>query len=177
MERRSFSRPEVAFLIGVPLAWAVLLLFHPTGEGGIEGPAATVSRLALVPFVVIYGLYEGIVGIGTGILVDEVNGLAGAEWATGASLVEAFTDSGLIAVFEFASAFCLLVALVAAGVALRRRAAAPVAVVVLLVVAAVPMAWHVPPFGPAALALFIVAVLLAQRGRAAPAPLGGPGPA
>ena len=27
------SPPELAFLIGVPLAWAVLLLFHPTGEG------------------------------------------------------------------------------------------------------------------------------------------------
>lgn len=28
-----FTRDQLAFLIGVPLAWAVLLLFHPTGEG------------------------------------------------------------------------------------------------------------------------------------------------
>jgi hypothetical protein len=27
------SRAEMAFVIGVPLAWAVLLLFHPGGEG------------------------------------------------------------------------------------------------------------------------------------------------
>jgi hypothetical protein len=33
MDRPSFSRGEVAFVIGVPLAWAVLLLFHPSGEG------------------------------------------------------------------------------------------------------------------------------------------------
>ena len=33
MRRQSFSRTEVAFLVGVPLAWAVLLLFHPTGDG------------------------------------------------------------------------------------------------------------------------------------------------
>ena len=26
------SRSEAAFVIGVPLAWAVLLLFHPSGE-------------------------------------------------------------------------------------------------------------------------------------------------
>ena len=30
--RRPFSRAEVGFVIGVPLAWAVLLLFHPTGD-------------------------------------------------------------------------------------------------------------------------------------------------
>jgi hypothetical protein len=29
---RKFSRPELAFMIGVPVAWGVLLLFHPTGE-------------------------------------------------------------------------------------------------------------------------------------------------
>ena len=33
MQRQAFSRQELAFLIGVPLAWAVLLLFHPTGGG------------------------------------------------------------------------------------------------------------------------------------------------
>jgi hypothetical protein len=32
-QRRAFSTPELAFLIGVPLAWAALLLFHPGGEG------------------------------------------------------------------------------------------------------------------------------------------------
>ena len=28
-----FSRPTLIFLIVVPLAWAVLLLFHPGGDG------------------------------------------------------------------------------------------------------------------------------------------------
>ena len=28
-----FSRPEAAFIIGVPIAWAVLLLLHPSGDG------------------------------------------------------------------------------------------------------------------------------------------------
>jgi hypothetical protein len=30
---RAFSAPELAFLIGVPLLWGILLLFHPGGEG------------------------------------------------------------------------------------------------------------------------------------------------
>jgi hypothetical protein len=33
MDSARFSRGEFAFLIGVPLAWALLLLVHPTGEG------------------------------------------------------------------------------------------------------------------------------------------------
>jgi hypothetical protein len=33
MQRRPLSRREVIFLVGVPLAWVVLLLFHPSGEG------------------------------------------------------------------------------------------------------------------------------------------------
>jgi hypothetical protein len=104
------------FLVGVPLAWAILLLFHPGGEGedlygdlrdqvtrmlvvhigmllfiplmavvvyvllrGIEGTAALVSRVALAVYVVFYGAWEAIYGIGLGILGDAVNGLPEAE--------------------------------------------------------------------------------------------------
>ncbi len=34
MEGARFSRNEAAFIIGVPIAWAVLLLFHPQGDAG-----------------------------------------------------------------------------------------------------------------------------------------------
>ena len=33
MDSARFSRRELALLIAVPLVWAVLLLFHPTGDG------------------------------------------------------------------------------------------------------------------------------------------------
>jgi hypothetical protein len=33
MRPKSFSRAEASFLVAVPLAWAVLLLFHPVGDG------------------------------------------------------------------------------------------------------------------------------------------------
>ena len=116
MEPRVFSRRERAFLVGVPLAWAILLLFHPTGEGedfypivrdevtawelvhvgtmvfvplmagvgflllrGVKGSAAVVSRIALAVFAVVYTAWEVVIGIGTGVLIDEVNQLTEAE--------------------------------------------------------------------------------------------------
>lgn len=211
---RSFTATEIAFLVGIPLAWAVLLLFHPTGGGeavtyadvqdqvtawlvvhigmmvfiplmavavylllrGIEGTAARISRIALVPFVVVYGAYEVLLGIGAGILVQDVNGLAGSEKAAGAALVNEFTDNVLIRGFSVLSsigALAFITAMIAAGVALRREAAAPLAVPVLLGLSGFLITAHPPPFGPTGLVLFIAAVLLVVRSQAparAPAP-------
>jgi hypothetical protein len=213
-QRRSFTPTEIAFLVGIPLAWAVLLLFHPTGGGeavtyadvqdqvtawlvvhigmmvfiplmavavylllrDIEGTAARISRIALVPFVVVYGAYEVLLGIGAGILVQDVNGLAGSEKAAGAALVNEFTDNVLIRGFSVLSsigALAFITAMIAAGLALRREAAEPLAVPVLLGLSGFLITAHPPPFGPTGLVLFIAAVLLVVRSQAparAPAP-------
>jgi hypothetical protein len=208
---RGFSPGELAFLIGVPLLWAILLLFHPGGEGtevtyaelqdkvtawmvvhlgmmlfiplfaavlylllrGVEGTAAWVSRIALAPFVVFYGTWEALQGIGVGILVDEVNGLPQAERATGADLVHDFADNILIrnfGVFGNIGSLALITAAIAAGLALRRHAGAPLSVAALLGVSGFMITAHPPPFGPIGLVLFIAAVLLFVRSRA-PVPL------
>jgi hypothetical protein len=204
-QRKAFSSAEIAFLIGAPLAWAVLLLLHPTGDGedlypvvsdevtawlivhvgtllfvpliaaalflllrGVEGIAAQVSRVALGSFVLFYVAFEVLIGIGVGLFTDEVNGLPAADQQGGAEAIERFADSGVIAVFEMIGTGSLLVALTAAGIALWRRADAPLAVPVLLVLAAIPIAWHVTPFGQVGLALFIAAVLLVVRARTVP---------
>ena len=138
----------------------VLLLLR-----GTEGTSATISRVALAVFAVVYTAWEVLIGIGTGILVDEVNQLAEAERAVGAVLVEKFTDSSLIMTLETIAATAWLVALVAAGVALVRQAGASWLVPVLLALSAVPTAWHVFPFGQIGLALFAAAVLLFVRSR------------
>lgn len=213
-QRRSFTPTEIAFLVGIPLAWAVLLLFHPTGGGeavtyadvqdqvtawlvvhigmmlfiplmavavylllrGIEGTAARISRIALLPFAVVYGAYEVLLGIGAGILVQDVNGLAGSEKAAGAALVNEFTDNVLIRGFSVLSsigALAFITAMIAAGVALRREAAAPLAVPILLGLSGFLITAHPPPYGPTGLVLFIAAVLLFVRSQAparAPAP-------
>jgi hypothetical protein len=163
VEAPRLSRDQLTLLIGVPLAWAVLLLFHPTGEGesityaelqdqvtrwmvvhlgmllfipamaaamyvllrGIEGAAAQISRISLLLFVVFYGAFETLVGIGTGILVHDVNGLPASERAAAAPLVEEFNDHVLIrafGVFPSIGSIAFITAAIAAGVALRRRA-------------------------------------------------------
>jgi len=196
---RNFSRAAVGLMVGVPLAWALLLLLHPTGDGddfypvvadnttewlvvhvgtlvfvplmaaaiyvllnGLDGTAARVSRIALGFFVVFYLAFEVLVGIGVGVLVDE-----GVE----AQVVEDFVDSTLIVAFEMIGTASLLIALTAAGIALRREAGAPLAVPILLVLAAIPISWHVTPFGQVGLALFIAAVILAMRVQPAPGPV------
>lgn len=215
-----FSPGELAFLIGVPLLWAVLLLFHPGGEGdqiyldvqdnvtrflvvhigmmlfiplmavvvylllrGVQGTAAWVSRIALVPFVVFYSAWEVLQGIGVGILAHELNGLPQAQPALREDLVQDFAEHTLIGpfgVFGSIGSMGLIVAAIAAGVAFYRNADAPVAVPILLAISGLLITVHPPPYGPTGLALFIAAVLLYARSKArdrAPAPLGQGRPA
>jgi hypothetical protein len=202
---RAFSPGELAFLIGVPLLWAILLLFHPGGEGdriyldvqdnvtrflvvhigmmlfiplmgvvvylllrGVEGTAAWVSRIALVPFVVFYSAWEVLQGIGVGILGNELNGLPQAEPALREDVVQDFAEHVLIgplSVFGSIGSMGLIVAAIAAGVALYRQAGAPVSVPILLAISGLLITVHPPPYGPTGLALFIVAVLLYVRSR------------
>jgi hypothetical protein len=48
MRPKSFSHAEAAFLLGVPLAWAVLLLFHPTGDEYYPAISDSVTRWLVV---------------------------------------------------------------------------------------------------------------------------------
>lgn len=206
MDSPRFSRDTLAFLIGVPLAWAVLLLFHPGGDGeqiyqdiegnvtamlvvhlgtmvfiplmaaavylllrGVEGTAARVSRIALVPFVVFYGVWEGLQGIATALLTDEVSALPVSQQATGEKLIQDFAENPLVrdfGVFSTIGSLGLIVALIAAGVALRREAGAPQSVAVLLGISGFLISAHPPPFGPTGLVLFVVAVVLYVRSQA-----------
>jgi hypothetical protein len=218
MDSARFSRGELAFLIGVPLAWAVLLLFHPGGEGdiypalrddvtpwlvvhvgtmifiplmavaiyllvqGIENTPARVSRIALAPFALFYTAWEVLLGIGTGVLVQDVNGLPVAERGTGSTLVNDFTENILIrdfGVFNIIGTLSLITAMIAAGIALRQQAGVSVSVPILLGVCGFMIAAHPPPFGPIGLVLFVAAVLVYARSQTATrthAPLAQPHP-
>jgi hypothetical protein len=205
VDSNRFSRSALAYLIGVPLAWAVLLLFHPTGSEddyysgvqghvdrwllvhigmmifiplmagaivllvrGIESTAATVCRIAAPVFAVFYVAWEVLLGVGTGVLIQDVDDLPAEERATGADLVNEFTENILVrdfGVFVAIGNLALVTAMVAAGIALRRQegVSVPVAVPVLLVLSAFLISAHPPPFGPIGLLLFVVAVLLYTR--------------
>lgn len=203
VQLRPLSRREIMFLVGVPLAWVILLLFHPAGEGedlysdlqdqvtrmlvvhigmllfiplmavvvyvllrGVEGTAALVSRIALALYVVFYGAWEAMYGIGLAILADAVNGLPVSERSTGAAVIQDYGENILLrgfGVLVSIGSVAFIIATIAAGIALRRHAAAPLVVAVLLGLSGFLITAHPPPFGPIGLALFIAAVLLFAR--------------
>jgi hypothetical protein len=203
VQLRPLSRREIMFLVGVPLAWVILLLFHPAGEGedlysdlqdqvtrmlvvhigmllfiplmavvvyvllrGVEGTAALVSRIALALYVVFYGAWEAMYGIGLAILADAVNGLPASERSTGAAVIQDYGENILLrgfGVLVSIGSVAFIIATIAAGIALRRHAAAPLVVAVLLGLSGFLITAHPPPFGPIGLALFIAAVLLFAR--------------
>jgi hypothetical protein len=155
---------HVAFLLFIPLlAIATYLLLS-----GLESRAATVSRVALVFFLVFYTAYEVTIGVGTGILVEYANGLPAAEQAAVADAIQHYNGSAILgdpmSVSLFLGLVGWVVAMIAAAVALRRSGAGwPVTV--LLGVAAL-FAIHPPPVGPVALVCFAAAAALIERDRA-----------
>lgn len=62
---------------------------------GVEGRAALVSRIGLALFVVFYGGFETLQGIGNGILVNELKGLPQVDEATRVDLVQDFAEHPL----------------------------------------------------------------------------------
>ena len=201
MDRPRFTRGELAFIIGVPAAWAILLLFHPIGgeqetfyptvDGnvlawqavhigmgvfvalfaiavflllrGVEGIAATVSRVGLVVFAIFYAAFEITLGVGTGILTDNVNALPAAQQAPAVEQLEAYADSGLITAFTYIGSIGLAMALVGAALALRSAYGLGSALLVLIMLSVPLIAIHEPPFGPVGLVMFIIAVILFVR--------------
>jgi hypothetical protein len=204
MDLPHFSRREAAFIIVVPIAWALLLLWHPGGEGtsiyadlednvtsmlvvhigmlifvplfalviylllrGIESTAATVARIALIPFVVLYVAWESLQGIANAVLVDQASSLPAAEQETAAALVQDFAESPLVrdsGALVVPASLALVIAVVAFGIALRDRGA-PRWSPAVLGVAAILISAHPPPFGPIGLVLFAAVVGYLMRTR------------
>jgi hypothetical protein len=153
---------------------------------GLDSRAATVSRVALVFFLVFYTAYEVTVGLGTGILVDFANGLPASEQSAVADAIQDYNRNWILAdgpsVSMIVGALAWVVAMVAAAVAFRRAGAGwPVT---LLIGFASLFAVHPPPVGPVGLACFAAAAVLIERARARdaqalapPSPSGGVAPA
>ena len=167
---------HIGMMLFIPLMAVVVYLLLR----GVEGTAAWVSRIALVPFVVFYSAWEVLQGIGVGILANELNGLPQAGQALREDLVQDFAEHALIGPFGVFGSIgshgthsrgdrgrgC---ALPPCGRARLRP----------------DLARHLgvadhrppPPYGPTGLVLFIVAVLLYVRSQSqdrATAPLGQP---
>jgi hypothetical protein len=205
------TRGRLAFLIGVPLAWAGLLWFHPGGDRDniyaslrdqvttwqivhvgtlifiglmgvalymlvrdLPGRAASISRLAIGPFVLFYGAWEAVIGLGTGALVQHANDVPPVQRPAVSDAIQSLQanvivgDAGVVAVI---GALAWITAVIAAAVAYR-RVRAPVMVSVLLGLSLVVVS-HPPPIGPSGLVCFAGAAgLLAITQRTSTVPPG-----
>ena len=189
--RESIGRAEIAFVVGVALAWAVLLLFHPVGDTLYEAASSNttawlavhVGTMLLLPALaaalfVVLRHFDGTAAVvarvalvvfalfytAFEILVGVGVGLL-VDTSAPEEVVTAYGDARLLGVFETLGSLAWLVAVTAAGVAMYRRAhtATSIAAVLLFVISAPAVAFHVPPFGQVGLFLFVVALLLALR--------------
>jgi hypothetical protein len=192
------TRSKAAFLTAVPLAWAVLLWFHPTvarddvygdlrddvttyqvvhvgtlvfiGLMGLAlyllvrdlpGTAARFSRLAIGPFVLLYGAWEAVIGLAVGSLVQHANDApAGQRPAVSDAIQSVGTDViiGDPGIVGSIGALAWIGAVIAAAVAIR-GAGAPMAATVLLGLSLVVVS-HPPPIGPVGLCCFAGAVVV-----------------
>jgi hypothetical protein len=192
---------KAAFLIGMPLAWAVLLWLHPNvapdevyrdlrdvvttyqivhvgtlvfiGLMGLAlyllvrdlpGTAARVSRLAIGPFVLLYGAYEAVIGLAVGALVQHANDAPAVQRPAVSDAIQSVGSDAIIGdpgIVGSIGALAWVVAVIAAAVA-TRRAGAPMLATVLLGMSLVVVS-HPPPIGPIGLACFAGAVIVLYR--------------
>jgi hypothetical protein len=201
MQTPRLTRNQLPFLIGTPLAWAVLLWFHPdvapdnvygdlrdevdtylivhvgtliliglTGVAlymvvrDLPGKAATISRLAIGPFVLFYAAWETVIGLAIGVLVQHANDAPADQSPAVSDAIQSVGENVIVGdagVLLMVGALSWITAVIAAAVAVR-RAGAPVLATVLLGLSAVVVS-HPPPIGPVGLACFAGAVLALYR--------------
>jgi hypothetical protein len=142
-------------LFGTPLLWIVLALLHPhepeeadrwlfvhfaqlaltpflafavwTLLDGIHSEVATVSRIALVAWVVFFSAYDSVAGIATGLLSRYAEGLPGEEQAAVTSAIGYLFNDGLLTggavVLGAVTTLAWPAAVISGGIALRRSGA------------------------------------------------------
>ena len=144
----------VQFVLFALMGWAVWMLVD-----GLSGIAATVSRMAAAVFVLFYDVGDAVAGIATGILAGNVAGAPAGERTGLVAAVEAlFADSTKNLAFTV-GIYAWVLALVAAGVALR-RAGAPLQPLLLLALPAYFMTFDLAfPYGALTFASFFLVAL------------------
>lgn len=127
----------------------------------LPGTAARVSRLAIGPFVLLYGAYEAVIGLAVGALVQHANDAPAVQRPAVSDAIQSVGANAIIGdpgIVGSIGALAWVVAVIAAAVAIR-RAGAPMLATVLLGMSLVVVS-HPPPIGPIGLACFAAAVIV-----------------
>lgn len=132
------------------LAWGIWFLVKD-----LPGRAAQVARVAIVPFAIVYAIFDAVAGIAIGIIVREANGLSAAE---GAAVQRVFDDSdwvteALTAGIYVAAGLAWFVAALAAAIAVKQVGGLG-PTLLMAAGAAIFAVGHPFPPGPIGIALF-----------------------
>ena len=151
--------------VGMVLTFVLLAVGMNVLLEGLRGRAASVARVALIPFAAFYIPYLAFEGFAIGALGQELNGLPAAERdAVAARLIENLATNPIMGepgIFWIVGTIAWIVAVVATVLAFR-RAGAPTRLQVLLGASAL-IAGHTPPLGPIGLLCFAAASWMVLR--------------
>jgi hypothetical protein len=157
---------QVARWIGVHIALAVgaglMAMAAYTLIDGLPGRAAKVARVALIVFPIFFIAWEATLGIGTGLMVDQANGLAAADRAPTADAIQGYFDSPVLLALSAVGNGAWIVAMIAAALAFR-GAGAPGSVVALVSLSSLFVLHDAGPVGAVGLACFATASVLVSR--------------
>jgi hypothetical protein len=125
---------------------------------GNESRAATVVRYALVPYLILYSMFDAIAGVATGLIVQEANGMSAADQAAVQRMMDGIGEHPVLVALWIGAGLSWLVPAVAAAIAVAQLV--PRWVTAAMVLGAVVFAvGHPLPTGPIGMALFLGGVL------------------
>ncbi len=152
--------------IGVHIALAIgaglMAMAAYTLIDGLPGRAATVSRVALTVFPIFFIAWEATLGIGTGLMVDQANGLAVADRGPAADAIQGYFESPVLFGLSAVGNGAWIVAMIAAAIAFRRDGASGT-VVALVGLSSLFVLHDAGPVGAIGLAFFATASVLGSR--------------
>ena len=151
------------------LAWSIWLLVKD-----LPGRAAQIARIAILPYAIVYAIFDAIAGIAIGQVVREANGMSAADGAAVQRLLDGSGGvdvMGIVSVVIFvASGLTWFVAAFAAAIAVKQVGGLG-PTVLMAIGAAIFAVGHPFPPGPIGIALFWLGVAwLEYRREHAPVP-------
>ena len=160
------SNPEVGdetgFFIGLHVAQLFLIgglayMFWLLVEG-LDGRAARVARVLILPFVIVYTALDAVLGIAWGIAAEKANELPAADQAAAGRLIDALLEPAPLGYVLYFGAGVLWLA-VALTVVVALWSSAPRPALVLMAIGATVFALgHARPMGPIGMTLFLAGI-------------------
>lgn len=137
---------------------------------GLESRAATVVRYAVIPYAIVYAMFDAIAGVAIGLIVREANGMSAADQAAVQRMMDGIGEHPVLVAMWIGAGLSWLVPAVAAALAVREQV--PRWVTAAMIFGAILFAvGHPVPPGPIGMGLFLLGIAwLELRPREAPAP-------